>query len=484
MLEIQKALPEEVGISSESILKFLKRLDMQNIPMHSVQIMRKGRLVFEGYYAPCRKGELHRMFSVTKSFTSMAVGKLEEEGYISLDDPIIKYFPEFDSENVHPWVRGTTIRNMLEMRTCHSFTTYKADFNKNWVESFFAATPNHKPGTVFHYDTSSSHTLCALVEKLTGQPMLEYLKDKVLREIGFSEESYILKDPFGTSMGGSGLMATPEDLLRFGIWLMQRGEINGKQLISRKYLEKATTCQVENMVKGPTVSECQGYGYQIWMGQHESIMCLGMGGQLVLCYPKQELLCVTTADTQGIGGGNQFIMDCLYEEILSRLSEVPLEINGLDGEDLQNYTKQMQIRPLSYVRGKKCTQIQNQKVNGRKYAFEDNLQGFQEMSLKVETSGEGVLTFVLKGNSYHFNFGYEKVQTDCFPIHEMRCASSGMWLDENTFYIRTLLLDTACGSIHFQLFFGEDDLTVFMKKDDELLFSEFTGHIYGKAAES
>lgn len=494
MLKIKTGLPEEVGISSEAILRFLKRLDGYQIPMHSVQIMRRDKLVFEGYYAPCKKGELHRMFSVSKSFTALAIAKLAEEGRINLDTPIIEYFPEYFSENLHPWIRQTTVRNMLEMRTCHSATTYKRHIEKNWVESFFLIPPDHKPGTVFHYDTSSSHTMCALVEKLTGKPMLEYLKDAVLREIGFSEESYMLKDPFGTSMGGSGLMATAEDLLRVGVLLMHKGELDGRQLVSRSFLEKATSCQVENMVKGPAVTERQGYGYQIWMGRYGSFLFLGMGGQLVICLPEKDLLCVTTADTQGIGGGNELILDSFYEEILSGLSEEALPKSDMAYGELQEYAKRLYIRPLSelcskYAAGRSfpkenVVEAYSSRVSGKTYRFQENEQGFAKMSLSLETSGDGRLTFVLKGKTCSVRFGYTEVLTDRFPIHDMKCASSGVWLDGNTFYIRIFLLDEACGSIHIQLYFGEDDLTVFMKKDDEMLFGEFVGHLYGKAVET
>lgn len=494
MLKIETGLPEELGISSEAILRFLKRLDECQIPMHSVQLMRRDKLIFEGYYAPCKKGELHRMFSVSKSFTALAIIKLAEEGRIDLETPVIEYFPEYFSEDLHPWIRQTTIRNMLEMRTCHSATTYKRHIEKNWVESFFVIPPDHKPGTVFHYDTSSAHTMCALVEKLTGKPMLEYLKDVVLREIGFSEEAYMLRDPFGTSMGGSGLMATAEDLLRVGILLMHKGEWNGRQLLDRELLEKATSCRVETMVKSTAVAERSGYGYQIWMGSYDSFLLMGMGGQLVICLPKQELLCVTTADDQGIGGGNRLILDSFYGEILSGLSAEKLPQNEKAFGELHEYAKTLHIRPLRDLfdehTAERSLPKENEleerslRVNGKTYRFQDNGQGFERMSITLAPSGDGKLTFVLKGKSYSVRFGYTEVLTDRFPIHDMKCASSGIWLDESTFYIRTFLLDEACGSIHFQLYFGEDDLTVFMKKDDEMLFGEFVGHLYGKAVET
>ena len=201
-------------LTEQNMQEFVKEVEKRKIPLHSVLIAQHGNLLFEKYYAPYCRNKLQRMFSVTKSFTSLAIGLLEQEGKISLQDPICDYFPEYLPGRVHPWLAEMTIENMLKMQTCYNMTTYnKTSTTENWVRSFFQTEPTHRPGTLFMYDTSSSHVLCALVEKLTGEKMLDYLKEKLLRQNGFSEESYIIEDPFGTSMGGSGLMATPEDLL-------------------------------------------------------------------------------------------------------------------------------------------------------------------------------------------------------------------------------------------------------------------------------
>lgn len=202
--------PEATGISASCIMDALREIDARGISMHSFLFCKDNCLVAEGYYAPVKKNDLHRMFSVTKSFVSIAIGFLQEEGRLSLDDSIVKFFPEYvpNTSEAHPWLLATTIRDMLSMRSCHASTTYdKFSSKTDWVKSFFTVAPTHKPGTVFHYDTSSSHTLCALVEKLTGMKMLDYLRNKVLNEIGFSKEAYCLTDGFGVSMGGSGLMA-------------------------------------------------------------------------------------------------------------------------------------------------------------------------------------------------------------------------------------------------------------------------------------
>ena len=149
-------------LTEQNMQEFVKEVEKRKIPLHSVLIAQHGNLLFEKYYAPYCRNKLQRMFSVTKSFTSLAIGLLEQEGKISLQDPICDYFPEYLPGRVHPWLAEMTIENMLKMQTCYNMTTYnKTSTTENWVRSFFQTEPTHRPGTLFMYDTSSSHTLCA-----------------------------------------------------------------------------------------------------------------------------------------------------------------------------------------------------------------------------------------------------------------------------------------------------------------------------------
>ena len=177
--------------------------------MHSALIYQNGRILEESYFEPYSGDSLHRMFSVTKSFTSLAVGGLLAEGRLSLGDRIIDYFPEYTPLDPHPYLAAMTIRDMLTMRTCHKATTYKINMAEDWVRSFFITPPDHRPGTVFKYDTSSAHTLAALVKKLSGRGILGYLRQIFPEELHFSEDALVLTDPFGTELGGSGLLARP-----------------------------------------------------------------------------------------------------------------------------------------------------------------------------------------------------------------------------------------------------------------------------------
>lgn len=103
-IDFIRTVPESVGLSSENICEFVNRLNSAEIPLHSLLVIKDDRLVFEGYQKPYGPEGLHRMFSVTKSMVSLAIGCLADEGKISLDDHIIDYFPEKLPENVFWWM--------------------------------------------------------------------------------------------------------------------------------------------------------------------------------------------------------------------------------------------------------------------------------------------------------------------------------------------------------------------------------------------
>lgn len=534
--------PEAKGISASCIIDTLSEIDIRGISMHSFLLCKDDCLVAEGYYAPIKKNDLHRMFSVTKSFVSIAIGLLQEEGRLSLDDSIVKFFPEYvpNTSEAHPWLLATTIRDMLSMRSCHASTTYdKFSSKSDWVKSFFTVAPTHKPGTVFHYDTSATHTLCALVEKLTGMKMLDYLRNKVLNEIGFSKEAYCLTDGFGVSMGGSGLMATSRDLMCFALLILHNGNLNGKQYISADYIKEATSFQTATCVTGPIPSESQGYGLQFWTGEHGSIVCYGMGGQLAILLPEHNTAIVTTADTQGYQGGNQVIYDAIFRHILPELEKRQSPWTPSDEEKLafEQFMSKLAMRPLNH--NKSTFETWNNKsenVNDINTSFLTNFRAIMssfegtyvikkasdaakaldkniinetiwdeisfEMSESMAPSCTGkvslkchVFPSIMDSTldspvTFEFGFGALKEGTLNMTTHmgnradepvtvSMRYAASAEWLSENMLYIRVHLLDTSVGSIHIQAVFGESDVTIFLRKQEETLFGEFSGHLYG-----
>ncbi len=497
-IAIENALPESLGIPRERILNLIERLDKKQVPMHSLLIWRRGKLIAETYYAPYERHTLHRTFSISKSLTSIAIGLLSDEGKLSLDDPIVQYFPEYVPADVHPWIAEMTIRDMLMMRTCHESTTYKVNMKADWVKSFFTVPPTHPAGRFFHYDTSSAHTMAALAEKLSGKKMLDYIKEK-LPELELSEGSYMIPDPFGVSMGGSGWVAEPMDLLKFGIFLYQKGNLCGRQALSREYLEQALSRQSSTLPTGPIPSESCGYGYQFWLSEKDTPVCYGMGGQFILLFPEQEMIVVTTADTQGIGGGNQLIYDALYEELLpyvvtkGTLASPPMDglREGIFTDPRSTYAdwKQMlsglAIRPLLPEHDARITSPMAQRVDGLEYVFDDNPQGFSLMRFDWEKDENGMIcagifSYTLHGKSCALHFGMGRMQTGVFPLYDQAYAGSGLWIMPDTLFLKFHIIDAYVGHVRMEFAFGDDDVTVFLKKQEESLFTEFNGHLYGR----
>lgn len=446
---------------------------------------RHGQLALEAYYTPYDANTKHRLFSVSKSFTSIAIGLLCEEGKLSLNDPIVSYFADMLPANPHPpYLTAMTIENMLSMETCHSSTTYKTlieqgqigessspikdrqSTNKEnlWVKSFFTTVPTHKPGTIFNYDTSSTHVLGALVEKLSGQNLLDYLQDKVLRQIAFSQTAYMLTDPYGLPLAGSGLMATPMDLMLFATLIMNGGTYKGEQLLPPSYVTKATKLQSHTLLHGQVMEELLGYGYQFWLIRHNGFALYGMGGQLAICLPEQDLIIVTTADTQGQSGGNQHIYDSIYESLLPFIKDHPIESESSDYERLQSQLSTLSIKPLPIK--KLVVEPYVSSNTFCKYKLKPNSSDFDYLSIEIKADQqEGSLILTTTNAKYSIPFGLGHMKTCRFPIYHQKSISCATWLNSQQLYIKSHIIDECIGSVQFHLSFDEHCVSVYMKKN-------------------
>lgn len=458
----EKISPEAAGVSSKALCRFFRQLDELSFDMHSVIMIRGGKLLLEAYYEPFKENDLHRMFSVTKSFVGLAVGCLAAEGKIELDASITSYFPEYPTS--YEYIKRTTIRNMLMMRTAHEKTTYKADLSGNWVKSFFTTEPSHMPGTVFAYDTSSSHVLGALVEKITGMTFLDYLREKFLNEIGFSKAAYCLKDPQGVSVGGSGLMAKPMDLAKTAYLVMNGGKYEGRQLIDSAFLAEATSYLSPNNIRGNFTEEKQGYGMQFWRTRNNGFMFYGLGGQLALCLPDKDFILVTTADTMGYHGGPQEIMDIFWREVYSRIDE---KSDG-GGEELDEILKSRKIKPVQGA-------AKGFKGN---YIFDENRMGLTKLSVTTNEKG-GSIEYENNTGCHTLKFSTGGFYEGSFPHYGCKCITSGAW-SENTLTIKSRLTGEMVGAVTMELYFTEVGVTISSRKTEGTFFNEFNGIVQGR----
>lgn len=479
--------PHEVGLSAQIIGEAIASLAAQGIQMHSVLIARGDALVCEAYWQPYGRDDLHRMYSITKSFVSLGIGVLADQGKLSLDDRIVTFFPEElpRGKPVPEQLEAVTIRNMLMMASCHRGTAYKVggrsnyigSFSSNWVGSFFTVEPSHDPGTIFQYDTSATHVLGALIEKISGKKLIEFFTEHLFGDLKVSPDTYILTDPKGVSTGGSGLMMRPIDLLAVTRMLAD----GGRGSISSSYIEAATSKQIATHLSSSSHSSesRNGYGYKFWRTSRDGWAMLGMGGQMAICVPEKDLLFVTTADTQGSAGDESAIMREIWK-IVDSVQEGPIEEDLAENAFLETV---LQDLALPVIANKENSSME-QTVEKKLYRFDKNDLGLNSVSFLF--SEESSITLSMDRGTYTFAFGMGEnifIELPQKMALAQKAAASGGWLDSTTLAITLQFLGAELGSLLLQASFKEDRLTLLLRLFGELSFEGFDGLLSSLPAE-
>src|SRR4030095_7379780 len=164
---LPRSSPEREGISSADILDFVDTADRQIDTMNSFMFVRHGYVVAEGWWSPYDPTTPHILYSLSKSFTSTAVGLAISEGKMSLDDEVLKYFPEEAPAEPSVNLKAMRVRDLLRMATGN---VAEASFAGNipWTRAFLAQPVPFKPGTHFLYNSPGTYMLSAIVQKVTG----------------------------------------------------------------------------------------------------------------------------------------------------------------------------------------------------------------------------------------------------------------------------------------------------------------------------
>ncbi|WP_277209419.1 serine hydrolase domain-containing protein [Isoptericola croceus] len=296
----------------------VRRASALDIAVHTIQVSVRGETVAHAVCEPLGLDTPQRMYSVSKTVTSLAIGQLADEGALDLDDSIVAHFPEM--RPVHPWIEATTIRHMLAMRGPHRSTTYKLTEGR-WLESYFRVPPTRPPGTLFTYDTSSSYVLAALVERIAGTSLVDCLRPRLLDPLGVSPGLRFLTGPEGIAHGGSGLICTPRDLLRLAHLLLDDGVYDGVRLLPADYLKAATSPQADTALQTWGAVLREGYGYQLWLPRRGGWLMFGLGGQIVYGDPARGLAVVVTADSQACSSGDQRLLDDVLDLLVEPLAD-------------------------------------------------------------------------------------------------------------------------------------------------------------------
>ena len=474
---------DEAGLNPAHINKFIDLLERNGNNMHSMLMMRGDDVFCEVYWEPYTRDSLQRMYSETKSFVSVAIGLLVADGLISLDDPICKYFSDKIDGELHPYMAKQTIRDNLMMRTCADTPKWFGNPDHDRVHLYFNGSKIIRPaGTIWKYDSAGSQVLAALVERVSGMSLFEFLKKRLFDKMGYFENAMMLSTPTGECWGDSSMICTLRDVAAFGRLVMNYGKWEGKQVVNEDYLRTAVSNLTDNAESGFHGYRSCGYGYQIWRTEHNGFAFFGMGNQLTICLPDYNFLFSCTADDQGNASSRQVLMNGLFDLI----------VDNLDKNETKKSEEAIPPLKLRSAQGMKSVPILEE-LNGQCYTCEENPTGIKEFSLTFNDdtvkfsyqneTGMHDITCGLCRNE--FTFFPETGQPDLVgdvpsPGHQYRCAASAAWRCDNKLELQIRIIDKYLGNITFYFGFIDDYCSVNIVRNTEAFLEKYEGTFTAK----
>ncbi len=448
---LPRATPESQGVSSAQVLAFFEELDRLNqeafeddprgeTGFHSMMILRNGNVIAEGWWDPYEAGRNHRLYSLSKSFTSTAVGFAIQEGHFNLDDPVISFFPDDLPAEVSDNMAAMTVRDLIIMSTGQETETRNSD---DWVKEFLATPVEHEPGSVFRYNTSATFMLSAIVQKTTGEKVIDYLTPRFFEPLGIEGATW-LESPGGINTGGYGLNIDTEDIAKLGQFYLQKGMWKGEQLLPVAWAEQATSLQIPSHAPGnPDSAEnqssdwAQGYGFQFWRTRHNAFRGDGAFGQYSLVLPDLNVVIAATAGSTDMQRMLNLIWDHLYPAFEEDTLPPDAAAHSALREKLAALTLLPQNRPEAPALAAE--------VSGETYALAENDLEVDSFSLSFDgnsctfsfVTGEQTDTIVCGLSDWMpglaaGTFLSGSWLSDDAPT-EIPVAASGRWIDDQTF---------------------------------------------------
>jgi CubicO group peptidase (beta-lactamase class C family) len=431
---LPRSSPEAQGVSSSAILAFLDAADRMD-SMNSFMLVRHGQVIAEGWWAPYDAEFPHSLYSLSKSFTSTAVGLAIAEGKLSLDDEVLKFFADEAPAEPSRNLKAMRVRDLLRMNTGQQSEPARTA-SQSWAKSFLAHPVPFKPGTHFLYNTSATYMLSAIVQKATGQTLLDYLRPRLFEPLGIDKPTWETS-PQGISAGGYGLSIRTEDIAKFGELYRQKGNWGGKQLVPASWVEAATALQTSNG-SSPASDWDQGYGYQFWRCRHGAYRGDGAFGQFCIVLPEKDAVVAITSGVKDM----QAVLNLVWDKLLPALKPAPLAADEPAQEKLQRRLKGLTLRSQE---GSASVPVA-EKVWGKKYEFPANGQKLESVTLEGGEK-DGVVTLVAR-----FNGAEERLVCGQAAWHKGRgcwgqlptqpVAVSGAWIGDDTFVAKLCFYET------------------------------------------
>lgn len=495
-IRLDRISPAQAGVDPGHVTGFLNQLEEKKVHLHSFMMLKGDRVFAEGEYAPCRKRDPHMLCSLSKSFTSTAVGFAVQEKRLSVEDFVADYFRDDPKlyGSIPEASKKMKIRHLLTMNTGHvnSKENVFKDMAAEWSTAFLTDPIEKEPGSWFHYSTLATYMLSFLVQKVTGETILQYLRPRLFEPLGFQHDIWWELSPEGVDSGGVGLYLPVEDIAKFGVFLQNKGVFQGKRLLNADWFEEATKpwSDSSNTWSG---ENCFGYGYQFWMC-HVPGTFRGDGafGQYCVILPEQDMIFATTGGQLDM----QKILDAFWDHIFPHVGKVDERDPGLAErqKELEKHLAALQLPAFYREKGKLAETICiPENCREKEYRIDYNILQITGLKFAPDETGEGIWVELKNGEQWdrfhlsaasweeghlHVDGAYTQrnkwtFRTGLFEHFYARGCSEKNVLYFDMIYPRTAYQDT------WEVVLGGDEISVQVKRNAG--FDEIDFKVRGRA---
>jgi CubicO group peptidase (beta-lactamase class C family) len=441
---LPRGIPEKEGVSSSSIMDFVNAAGHSRTELHSFMYLRHGKVIAEGWWNPYSPTLKHTLYSTSKSFTAAAVGFALAEKKLKLTDKVISFFPELVPNPIPPHLSDLTVKDVLIMSDgMDPDPTHNVVMDTNWVRAFFTTPILNAPGSKFLYNSAGTYMLSAIVTKVTGQKVIDYLRPRLFEPLGIYGADWEVS-PQGVNTGGWGLRLKTEDMAKFGQLYLQGGRWKGKQVVPHEWVKEATTLQILQDPGAPPAKRdssdwLQGYCFQMWRCRHNGVRADGAFGQFIIMLPDQDAVIAIQAETPDM----QEEINLVWQYLLP----------GMQGwaykDDPEGDAKlQQQLAALALPPREAAASAADFSPNGKTYSLDDNPKRMRSIGFDLQDGGVWQVTLKDDKGSYPLPFGGGKwargetprsgpslltgAQSHDVGLPPFQTAGSYHWIDDNT----------------------------------------------------
>ncbi len=401
---LPRSTPEAEGVSSEGIINFIDAVNKSKHELHSFMVLRHGKVIAENWWNPYRNDLKHTLYSTSKSFTATAIGFAVAENRLTVNDKVTSFFPDDLPATISPNLAELRIKDLLSMSVGHEKENISfIGTSDNWVKEFLATPIKFQPGTKFLYNSPATYMLSAIVQKVTGQKVIDYLQPRLFEPLGISGIDWEI-DPKGINTGGWGLRLKTEDMAKFGQLFLQKGVWKGKQILPVSWIEEATSMKI---MQNPNATQAvkdssdwlQGYCYQMWRCRNNGYRADGANGQYIIVLPEKDVVIAVTAEAPNMQGE----INLIWKYLLPAFQGKKLRSNAKMFAVLKEKTTVSSL-PIPV---KNTLSTQEMQISGKKFGITSNDKTLENIGFEFKND---VCYLSLKTDSatHHLAFGSGK----------------------------------------------------------------------------